>query len=128
MRKSPKYQVNITQLLKRYSRCKLFDVAAVCFICTSPSVSQPPFLMVPSSQLSIPKGQLPISSLFTLLGKGLATTLMETERKILCVGDCMDAKLVLVKVSNSYEKKKLSVSCRSICPYLSRNSTEKAQE
>lgn len=83
-----------TLYLWRCLRCKLFDVAAVCsFICTRQSASWPYFLVVLSSQLNTPKGQLPISSLFTVLGKDLANTLKEK----LYVRDCIDAKWVLVK-------------------------------
>lgn len=76
-----------TLYLCRYLRCKPFDVAAVCsFICTRPSAPWLYFLMVLSSQLNIPKGQLPVSSLFTVLGKDLANTLTETERETACGG------------------------------------------
>lgn len=98
------------------SSCLLYLHQAKC-ITTS--------LMVLSSQPSIQKGHWPVSCWFTLLGKGLETTLMETERKILCVGDCMDAKLVLVEVSNLWGKEILSGSRRSICSYLLSNSTRR---
>lgn len=69
--------------LCRYLRWKLFDVASVgSFICTTPSASWPYFLMVLSSYLNIPKGQLPQTVNKVLMNNDLANTLMKPEKEI----------------------------------------------
>jgi len=101
-----------TLYLCRYLRCKLFDIAAICsFICTRPNSRWRYCLMILSSQLNIPKGQLSVSSLSVVLGKELANTLMEAERETVCVRlywcEISLGKTSQITVTNWWEKKKI---------------------
>lgn len=89
-----------TLYICRYLWCKLFEVAAVCsFIGRRPSSSWSHFLVVLSSQLNIPQGQLLVNMDLQLLVRiwqtvGWRQKGGKPQHGLGTRRDCIDAKLV----------------------------------